>query len=103
MERTDEPLASLAAKWSRSRQLVEIGNRLGASYPELELALDLETDVLLGPIHTAEDAIAKLRAIRLAFADGVRTDGADASAVCQTILWLQVQCRKYEAKSSRAA
>jgi len=103
MERTDTSETSLAAKWKRSRQLVEIGNRLGASYPELELALDLETDVLLGPIRTIEDAIAKLKAIRLAFADGARTDGADASALCQTILWLQAHRCADEPENSRAA
>jgi len=103
MQRTDDPKTSLAAKWKRSRQLVEIGNRLGASYPELELALDLETDVLIGPIRTTEDAVAKLKAIRLAFLDGVRTDGADARAVCQTILWLQMHSCKDEANRSQAA
>jgi hypothetical protein len=103
MERTGEPASSLEAKWKRSRQLAEIGNRLGASYPELELALDLETDVLLGPIRTMQDAIAKLDAIRLAFADGARADGADARAVCQTIQWLQMHCGEDEAKRSRAA
>jgi hypothetical protein len=103
MERADERPASLAAKWNRSRELLEIGNRLGASYPELELALELETDVLLGPIQTIEDAIAKLKAIQLAFADGARTDGADAKAVCQTIRWLRTQIRAGVVKRSRAA
>ena len=103
LESTDDAPAGLAAKWNRSRELVEIGNRLGASYPELELALQLETEVLLGQIQTIEDVIAKLKAIQLAFADGARTDGADAKAVCQMIGWLQTQARAGAAKSSRAA
>jgi hypothetical protein len=100
---TDEPPANLAAKWNRSRELAEIGNRLAASYPELELALELETEVLLGEILTIEDALAKLQAIQLVFTDGARTDGADAKAVCQTIRWLRMQVRAGVAKSSRAA
>jgi hypothetical protein len=103
LERPDKGQAGLAAKWNRSRDLVEIGNRLGASYPELELAAELETDVLLGDILTIEDVIAKLKAIQLAFTDGARTDGADAKAVSQTILWLQMQIRAGVAKNSKAA
>ena len=103
MELADERPVSLAAKWNRSRELVEIGNRLGASYPELELALELETEVLLGQILTIEDAIAKLNAIRLTFADGARTDGADAKALCQTIHWLHAHRSAEQAEDSRAA
>jgi hypothetical protein len=103
MERADERPASLAAKWNRSRELVAIGNRLGASSPALERASDLETDVLLGPIQTIEDAIAKLKAAQLAFTDGARTDGADAEAVRQTIRWLQMHVWMGAARRSTAA
>src|ERR1700678_3140600 len=87
MERTEQTLTSLAAKWKRSRQLVELGNKLGAVYPDWDVAYGLEVDVLLGPISTMEDVVAKLRAIQLAFIDGVRSDGADPKALCQTTRW----------------
>jgi len=103
LEMIDEAPANLAAKWNRSRELAEIGNRLAASYPELELAMELETEVLLGQILTIEDALAKLQAIQLVFTDGARTDGADAKAVSQTIRWLRMQARTELAKRSKAA
>jgi hypothetical protein len=103
MERSELPPTSLAAKWKRSRQLVELGNKLGSLYPEWDIAYDLEVDVLLGPISTIEDVVAKLRAIQLAFIDGVRSDGADARALCQTIRWLHALACAEQASDSRAA
>ena len=103
MERTEPPLTSLAAKWKRSRQMVELGNKLGSRYPDWDVAHDLELDVLLGAISTIEDAIAKLRAIQLVFTDGARSDGADAKALCQTIHWLHAHRSAEQAEDSRAA
>jgi hypothetical protein len=51
--------------------------------------MDLEVAVLRGPIHTVDDALAKLKAIELSFQEGERTDGADMVALQQTIRWLR--------------
>ena len=104
MKKSDQSAASLAAKWDRSRQLLTAWPRSGESCPQWDDAVELEADVLLGPIVTMDDAVAKLKAIQLAFTDGERTDGADAWALRQTIRWLQTQqgAQEVELPRSRA-
>jgi hypothetical protein len=89
MRNPDTTPTSLSAKWDRSRQLIKLGNRDGAAFADWDQAACLEIDVLRGPIRSVDDAVAKLRAIELAFVEGERTDGADAMALRQTIRWLQ--------------
>jgi hypothetical protein len=93
MKRAEQAPTSLSAKWDRSRQLIRKGVRAGPGFPNLNEALDLEIDVLRGPIQSLDDALAKLRAIELAFIEGERTDGADATALHETIQWLQTHKR----------
>ena len=80
--------ASLSEKWEQSRQMVRRG-----SEADVERVMDLEVDVLTGPIHSLDDALAKLKAIELSFVEGERSDGADASALRQTIRWLRAQAK----------
>jgi hypothetical protein len=103
VKKTDQSALSLAAKWDRSRQLMTAGAQSGESRPQWEDAVDLEADVLRGPIVTMEDVVAKLKAIQLAFTDGERTDGADAWALRQTIRWLQTQHGAQEVETPRSS
>jgi hypothetical protein len=89
MPRTQPSGNSLAAKWDRSRELIKLNPSSEDDPPEWNHVFDLESDVLRGPIHSLEDVVAKLRAIALAFDEGERTDGADASALRQAIDWLE--------------
>jgi hypothetical protein len=89
--RTKKETASLAAKWNRSREMARAGNDAGAGYSDWDRVLDLEVDVLVGPIRSLDDALAKLRAIELSFLEGERTDGADVTALRQTIRWLSTR------------
>jgi hypothetical protein len=89
MTRTTKRPTSLSAKWDRSRQLIRSGVQVGPLSPNLDEAFDLEFDVLRGPIQSLDDALAKLCAVELSFVEGERTDGADATALRQTIRWLQ--------------
>jgi hypothetical protein len=88
MNRSKQAATSLSEKWDRSRQLLRQGARVGHDFHEWDEAFDLERDVQRGRIQSLEDAVAKLRAIELAFVEGERTDGADATALRQTIRWL---------------
>ena len=87
MKRSEYCPMSVAAKWDRSRQLS--AHAIEASDPANDIALDLEIDVLTAPILSLDDAVAKLKAVGLAFIEGERTDGADADALNQTIRWLE--------------
>ena len=89
MNKGSSGIASLAAKWVRSREMIKIGNRAGPGYAEWDRVIDLEGDILKGPIQSLDDALAKLRAIELSFVEGERTDGADVTALRQTIRWLR--------------
>jgi hypothetical protein len=50
--------------------------------------LSLENDMLILPIATYCDAIIKLELVGLSLRDGERLDGADTTALRQTIGWL---------------
>ena len=89
MKRMISEADSLVGKWIRSRQIFQRGNHGKACQAEIDQAFDLEVDVLTGPIQSVDDAVAKLKAIELAFVEGERTDGADATALRQTIQWLE--------------
>jgi hypothetical protein len=69
--------------------MIRTGNRSGSRFSDWGQAQGLEDDVLHDPIRTLDDVLAKLRAVELVFAEGERTDGADAMALRQTIQWLQ--------------
>ena len=84
MTKTLRAATSLSDKWERSRQLAKLGPQA-----DCDRVMDLECAVLGGPIHTLDDALAKLRAIELSFLEGERTDGADMVALQQTICWLR--------------
>jgi hypothetical protein len=71
--------------------MIRQGNRSSETFPDWDDVLELEVDVLMGPIQTLDDAIAKLKAIELSFIEGERTDGADMLALRQTIRWLRAQ------------
>ena len=103
MERISEQSKGLEAKWLRSRELLEIGNRAGDGFADWEEIGGLERDILLGPIKTIDDARAKLKAIYLSFDDGLRSDGADAAALGQIIRWLGANSRSGEIIGAEAA
>ena len=44
-------------------------------------------------VHSMKVLAGRAELTGIAFADGARTDGADAKAVCQMIGWLQTQAR----------
>jgi hypothetical protein len=91
--RTKKEAAGLAAMWNRSREMARAGNDAGAGYSDWDRMLDLEADVLTGPIRSLDDALAKLKAIELSFLEGERTDGADVTALRQTIRWLSTHAQ----------
>jgi hypothetical protein len=86
MQRSAIP-PSISARWSLSRELLQSSPE--GDETETERVSNLESGVLRDPIRTFDDAVAKLSAIELAFIDGERTDGADATALRETIAWLK--------------
>lgn len=82
-------IPSISDKWSLSRQLLKLNLECDELASERDQVLDLEESVLKGPIRSLDDAVAKLHAIELTFTDGERSDGADATALRQTIRWLR--------------
>jgi len=100
MKRGEQALASLSAPWDRPRQSTWTGVGAGWDFQDPDDGLDLEVGVLRGPILSLDDAIAKLRAVELSFVEGERTDGADASALRETISWLQDHRRAVRVRPS---
>jgi hypothetical protein len=56
---------------------------------DVEELLALEERVFLGPVQSAADAIAKLRAVELSLVDGGRSDGVDQQALVLLVRWLE--------------
>jgi hypothetical protein len=56
---------------------------------DVEEILALEERVFLGPVQSAADAIAKLRAVELSLVDGGRSDGVDQQALVLLVRWLE--------------
>jgi hypothetical protein len=56
---------------------------------DVEEILALEERVFLGPVQSAADAIAKLRAVERSLADGGRSDGVDQQALVLVVRWLE--------------
>jgi hypothetical protein len=81
-----QDLATLSVSdcWTIERSLV--GNAKRSA--DVEEILALENRVLLGPVRSAADAIAKLRAVEMSLADGGRSDGVDQQALVLVVRWL---------------
>jgi hypothetical protein len=76
---------SVSDCWTEVRSLV--GNADPSA--DVEELLALEERVFLGPVQSAADAIAKLRAVELSLADGGRSDGVDQQALELLVRWLE--------------
>jgi len=62
---------------------------VGNADADVEELLALEERVFLGPVQSAADAIAKVRAVELSLAEGGRSDGIDQQALAQVVRWLE--------------
>jgi hypothetical protein len=76
---------SVSDCWAVVRSLV---SDAGPS-ADVEEILALEERVFLGPVQSAADAIAKLRAVELSLVDGGRSDGVDQQALVLLVRWLE--------------
>ena len=58
---------------------------------DVEEIMALEERVFSGPVQSAADAVAKLRAVELSLADGGRSDGVDQQALVLVVRWLEAK------------
>jgi hypothetical protein len=79
---------TLSVLWTRSRLMHEAARANPQDEDGCEAAIALETKILRQPIGCTADAIAKLRAVQLAFHEGPRADGAEIVALTHVIDWL---------------
>jgi hypothetical protein len=79
----EEPF-NLASYWDRACEI----SYCASSEADIDLLTRLESRVLLGPIRSPEDAVAKLRAVELIFIEGERSDGSDRVALEMIADWV---------------
>ncbi len=78
-------MLSVSDCWSMACSLSDNATRS----EDVEEILALEGRVFSGPVQSATDAIAKLRAVELSLADGGRSDGVDQHALVLVVRWLE--------------